>query len=441
MKKLLSFSLRLVLVSLLALSGLSLSQTEEALQLEVERAEQQLQERREERERIERELQATGQELERRLAELETIAAQLARLREQRRELEEAVVSLERAVAATLLHIGEEQAALEDLTGRVERLMLNLYYGRPNRNLRVLVKAESLFDLRVSSYYLSLMTEQDAALIREVEAALRRLADEQQQLAAERGELSRRESELSANEQALAAVQAQVQRAVAALEATREGQLALRLDALGQEEVVAASLARSQTALVNERARLERERQEALQREEEARRREEEAQAETQAAAQAVEDRRRARVEVVEAEQALQRLDLPVQQANAEFILPVSNASIASRYNESGPFIALRTNEDGAPVRAAIAGLVIEAALISANGGYLVTIQYAQQRCTVYTNLQPPRVAVGDHVSQGEIIGYLGGGALIRPDVLRFYVTTGSPCTTYTDPAPLLGIQ
>jgi murein DD-endopeptidase MepM/ murein hydrolase activator NlpD len=186
---------------------------------------------------------------------------------------------------------------------------------------------------------------------------------------------------------------------------------------------------------------LERERQEALQREEEARRREEEAQAETQAAAQAVEDRRRARVEVVEAEQALQRLDLPVQQANAEFILPVSNASIASRYNESGPFIALRTNEDGAPVRAAIAGLVIEAALISANGGYLVTIQYAQQRCTVYTNLQPPRVAVGDHVSQGEIIGYLGGGALIRPDVLRFYVTTGSPCTTYTDPAPLLGIQ
>jgi murein DD-endopeptidase MepM/ murein hydrolase activator NlpD len=71
-----------------------------------------------------------------------------------------------------------------------------------------------------------------------------------------------------------------------------------------------------------------------------------------------------------------------------------------------------------------------------------VTIQHEAQRCTSYRNLQGPLpVSRGSQVSQGEVIGYLGGGALVRPDVLHFFVNGGANCTTNVDPAPHLGIR
>jgi murein DD-endopeptidase MepM/ murein hydrolase activator NlpD len=61
---------------------------------------------------------------------------------------------------------------------------------------------------------------------------------------------------------------------------------------------------------------------------------------------------------------------------------------------------------------------------------------------TVYTNLQPPVVAVGDAVSGGQVVGYLGGSSFVPPDVLRFYVRSTNPAGTavFVDPGPVLGL-
>jgi murein DD-endopeptidase MepM/ murein hydrolase activator NlpD len=61
---------------------------------------------------------------------------------------------------------------------------------------------------------------------------------------------------------------------------------------------------------------------------------------------------------------------------------------------------------------------------------------------TVYTNLRPPVVATGDAVDPGSVLGYLGGGTLIPPDVLRFYVrrTDAGGNAVFVDPGPVLGL-
>jgi hypothetical protein len=51
-------------------------------------------------------------------------------------------------------------------------------------------------------------------------------------------------------------------------------------------------------------------------------------------------------------------------------------------------------------------------------------------------------VATGDAVDAGTVLGYLGGGALIPPDVLHFYLrrTSGDGNGVFVDPAPVLGL-
>jgi murein DD-endopeptidase MepM/ murein hydrolase activator NlpD len=430
---------------LLLLLGLGLAQSaEETLLREVERQQEMLRERQQERERIEAELAASRQELDRRLAELDAVGQRLGALREERRGLLADIADLEGDIEATLRRIASEEENLARLTERVQDLMLSLYYGRPNRNLRVLARSESLFDLRVRNHYLSLMTQQDVAVLRALEATLERLAAERARLQAERAELSEREAALRANEEVLAANEAELRQAVARLESSREGQLALRLETIRREEEIGAALLEAQDALERERERLRREAELARLRAEAAERAAQRAaqEREREAAQRAAEERARARGQVQEAEQALQRLEVPVRQGEAQFIMPISGPRIAGRYNDGcDSCIALRAEAEGAPVFAAMSGLVIEAARLSANGGYLVTIQHSPNLITTYTNLQPPVVSRGSRVAQGEIIGYLGGGALIRPDTLHFYVSVGASGANFVNPAAYLGIR
>jgi murein DD-endopeptidase MepM/ murein hydrolase activator NlpD len=82
--------------------------------------------------------------------------------------------------------------------------------------------------------------------------------------------------------------------------------------------------------------------------------------------------------------------------------------------------------------------VVLGANLLSANDGYLVSVQQADGTIVAYSNLQPnPPVRPGDQVEQGDILGYLGGGGIVPPDVLKIYVRTGK--NEFIDPAKILG--
>ena len=73
----------------------------------------------------------------------------------------------------------------------------------------------------------------------------------------------------------------------------------------------------------------------------------------------------------------------------------------------------------------------------------MVTIEHSPDLFTVYKNLQAPLVKAGDEVTRGQVIGYLGGGTLARPDTLEFFVVVphSNGSFDYVDPAPLLGFR
>ena len=112
-------------------------------------------------------------------------------------------------------------------------------------------------------------------------------------------------------------------------------------------------------------------------------------------------------------------------------------------YNQEGPYVYLKAPQAGAAVYSTMSGVVTAVAQVSANSGYLVTVQHSQDLVTAYLNLQRPFVKVGDNVTQGQTLAYLGGGTLIPASNLQFRV--GIPRSggrvAWVDPAPKLGIQ
>lgn len=107
------------------------------------------------------------------------------------------------------------------------------------------------------------------------------------------------------------------------------------------------------------------------------------------------------------------------------YALPLPKPSIISKFGEQGSGMILQTALAGEAVKAVQAGVVTEMSKLSANDGYLVTIEHPDSFSTTYLNLQAvPLVKLGDKVSKNQIIGYLGGGSLVPPNVLKFFAST-----------------
>ena len=120
-----------------------------------------------------------------------------------------------------------------------------------------------------------------------------------------------------------------------------------------------------------------------------------------------------------------------------QLLFPIAGGRIVKRFGQEGQeFEWIRAPRPGAPVRAAGSGEVF-AVFYYGNVGWTVLIRHSPGLFTQYVNLQEPPVATGDHVEQGEVIGYLGGGALIPPDVLWFRVVLWKDGRFYyADPDP-----
>jgi hypothetical protein len=78
-------------------------------------------------------------------------------------------------------------------------------------------------------------------------------------------------------------------------------------------------------------------------------------------------------------------------------VSPLDDAVVTSRFGEgNNSFVSLRADSEGAAVRAVRAGVVISVASGGVNVGHMVAVRHDATLTTVYTNLQPPVVAVGD---------------------------------------------
>jgi septal ring factor EnvC (AmiA/AmiB activator) len=384
-----------------------------------------LDQRRQEIASIEAQLGETGTQLEAQIAERDRVSGQLAKLREEQAALTESIATLETQLADTQSKLGEVQVQVADLKTRVQDLLVGVYTQRSGRYAQVLSKADSLHDLQVKNYYLSLLSDQDVDLVTELSLKATELINLQTTQNEQMESLEAQKTELDGNQVALEITQSELETIVANLNATREGQLVTQKDLLESQMSLEATISDLQTQRQAEIARLQ---EEARQKREAAAR-----------AADAIQKEQLTR-EADQVEQRATNLSSPPPKMAAGYIAPVASPEIFKPYGEcGGTCVAIRANSVGAAVLAVQPGTVLNADFLSANDGCLVTIQHADGSITAYSNLQKmPTVQSGDQVAQGDVLGYLGGGGLIPADVLKFYFRQSNG--SYVDPAKTLGL-
>ncbi|HET8986490.1 MAG TPA: peptidoglycan DD-metalloendopeptidase family protein [Trueperaceae bacterium] len=368
----------------------------------------------------------TAAALAARIAERDSVSSELVERRRERELVEAQIAELDARRVETEGRITVLNGRLGEMATRVSELLVNLYKQRGSRLSTGLSRTDSFHDLRVRNYYLGLLAEQDATVIGELDSLVYALQMEQASLDEQLTNLRDAESRLLAVETELAATGSRLARIVEELNATQQGQLAQRQDMLTEQARIEQSLGDLDAQLEAEIARLRQ--VEAEQR---------------AAAAQYAQDRERQIAAQREADLARNQLEVltePLAPLSTGFIRPVEDARLLTRYGESSSGVNIQASLANAAVRAVGPGIVVAVSYLGANLGYMVGVLHGSDLVTVYVNLRPPVVQANQSVTQGQVLGYLGGGTLTPNDVLQFYARRGSGASgPYVDPAPLLG--
>jgi len=403
------------------------SEVRQSLEGDIREYEALLERRAQELSDIQAQLGATASALQARIAERDSISAELVERRQEREQAVAQIAELDARRVETEGRIGGLHVRLSEMTERVSEMLVNLYKQRGKRLGTGLSRTDSFHDLRVRNYYVGLLAEQDATVIGELDSLLYALQMEQASLREQLATLQEAENRLLAVETELAATSSRLNLLVEELNATQQGQLAQRQDLLTQQTRIEQSLGDLDTLL---RVEIERLRQvEADQR---------------AAAAQYAQDRERQLAAQREADLARTQLEVltePLAPLSTGYIRPVEDARLLTRYGESNNSgVVIQTSVANSAVRAVGPGSVVAVTYLGANLGYMVAVAHGGGLVTVYVNLRPPVVQVSDAVSQGQVLGYLGGGTLTPNDVLQFYAQRqAGGSSAYVDPAPLLG--
>ena len=402
---------------------------QQRLEAEIATGQRTLEARRAEIDAITRELGATESTLRARIDERDRVSRQLRELELQRDDLQTGLTTLRGEVADTEARVAALETDLEAVKVRVQGLLLNLHRQRAAGYGTNLARTESFHDLAVRSRFVGLMAAQDVAVVTELDALIGELDAARVQLAGQIAELEARREALAANAQELDDARVRLESLIAELRATEAGQRAQQRSLLEAQEALASQLDALDRALAQEVARLEAEERRLRQQAQDfVEDRERQAELEAQA------DATRARID---------NLTAPAPSPAAGYVSPLDASAVLSRFGEgNNSFVSLRADAEGAAVRSVRAGVVFTVAPIGANDGYLVAVRHDATTTTVYTNLRPPVVVTGDAVDAGTVLGYLGGGTLIPPDVLRFYVrrTDAAGNAVFVDPGPVLGL-
>ena len=196
----------LIAVGALHLAGVALAQvdlssdTRRSLETDIERYERLLADRERELQEIAAALGDTSSELERRIAERDAVSAELAERRAERERVNAQIAELEGRLAETEARIAALDERLGELRLRVSELLVGLYKQQGNRMGSLLAQSRSFHELQVRNYYVGLLSQQDAAVIGELDSLLYALDMERQSLEQQRAELEAAEAQLAAVE-------------------------------------------------------------------------------------------------------------------------------------------------------------------------------------------------------------------------------------------------
>lgn len=378
----------LTLILVLALP-LAWGQTSlEELNAALKQAEQLRQQRIEAARAAEARLKQLGAEVQRKRRELEAVARDITRLEREKLQIERSIEGLEAQIARTEDEIAGIEAKLDRLKGRMTRLVEKLYRERAGRYLPLL-RAQSLAELLMRAGWVQYLGASDVRLVETLSALVRELHAARERLVGLVKQLTQKKSERESRIAALEAKRRQYRAVLAELEKKRAAEQ-VRIVELNK---AAEELERQMQALA---AQLEAEKRRL---EEERRRRE----AEARAAGRPV------------------NFEIP-RELVGELLFPIPGGRIVTPFGKAdNTWQVIQADQNYAPVRAAADGQVFATAFY-ANYGWNVLILHADNLLTRYTNLQEPLVRTGDRVLQGQIIGYLGGSAIIPPNEMWFSV-------------------
>jgi septal ring factor EnvC (AmiA/AmiB activator) len=382
---------------------------------------------------LEQEAQARIQKLNQALARLSKRVADLlqekarlekeiARLEAERAALRQEIARLEEAVRETDARIAKLEKDLAALKERLQALTRSLHQERAGRYLPLL-RAQSFTDLAVRARWVGYISKQDADLVRQLQATLKALGEERERLKLLLQSLSEKERALAKTQRKLEAERQNLLTTLASLRKEEEGKKALLRDALTDRQRLQSALAQLQARVLAERQRLLllKRQEEERRRQEEERRRQEEAR------------RKQTALRPSPAQVVVPPPPLPATVGRLAF--PVPGGRVVVPYGQEGPFQVIAGPVPGSPVQAAADGYVA-GVLYLPNLGYTVMLVHTETLSTVYTNLQEPLVAEGQKVSRGQLLGYTGGGLLIRPEELEFRVAVRvGEETRFVDPA------
>lgn len=399
----------------------------QALQRDIARYQELLGERASELAGIEAALGETAQQLQRRITERDNVSAELAGKRREREQIAAQLAELETQRIQTEARISDLNGRLSELGVRVQDLLLSLYKQRGRRTAAGVDASESFHDLRVRNRYLGIIAEQNADIIRELDAVVSELSAERARLEQQQADLEQAAAALVRAEEELSAAQLRLDQVVAELNATQAGQMIQQQALLEEQNKIERSMGDASNQLEREIARL---------REEEARAR--------AAAAEYVQDRERQLELQRQADVARSRADAltaPLAPNASGFVRPFDEAQLISRFGEgNNSYLGIKAPIANSAVRAVQVGRVAAITYLGANFGYLLALQHDNGLMSIYVNLRQPLVEQYDTVNQGAVVGYLGGGTLTRDDMLLFYAQReGAAGSPFIDPAPLLG--
>lgn len=362
---------------------------------------------------LNRELSRLSERVRGLLAEKGRLEKEIARLEGERAALRREIARLQEEVRQKEARIAKLERDLGELKGRLQALMQSLHREKAGRYLPLL-RAQSFTDLAVRARWVGYLSERDAELVRTFQATLEALREEQERLRLLLADLSGKERALAETQGALERERRGLEATLAALRREKEGKRALLRDTLQERQRLQAELSRLQARVLAERAKLE-----ELRRQEEERRRQEEA--------------RRRQAAARPAQVVVPPPPLPATVGRLAF--PVPGGRVLIPYGQEGPFQVIAGSAPGSPVQAAADGYVA-GLLYLPNLGYTVMLVHTETLSTVYTNLQEPLVQEGQRVSRGQLLGYTGGGLLIRPEELEFRVAVRvGEETRFVDPA------
>jgi murein DD-endopeptidase MepM/ murein hydrolase activator NlpD len=406
---------------------------------------------------LEAELKNLGGQESRLSTQVRSLNATLNKLEFESLALSQAIAKNIKASTQLQIQIIKLNQTVSQQKRAVQSLIVSIDRERSSRYVKLLARADNLYDLVVKSKDLDTIGQNDLTVI---DSLKKNIADRQEknlELQNTIAQLNANQRFLETKKDAITRNRTQLNASIGQLRRTAQGRKVVLLATVKARQRSDASISsllgnvyQQRQALKRERSRiLEIRRQAAVAAARKAALERERARAEERRIARLRSARARAAAQAQEnirRQQAAQRanvaerqlpnvpaaaIDLPASVGRLS--QPIPGGRITANFGQQGEYMAIEADQAGAAVVAAADGQVIRVSLVQANSGYTIVIAHTDTIWTVYSNMQSPALEPGQVVRRGEFIGYVGGGAINPANELQFSVFANG---SLVDPRP-----